>query len=262
MSAAPVLLDVDGPVARLTLNRPDAGNAIDPALAAALAEGAEAIAARDDVRVVVLAAAGRTFCVGGDLGFMAAADDPGAAVHALATDFHRSIEVLAALDLPVVTVVQGVAAGGGLGLVTVADVVLAATSARFTMAYTAAGLSPDGGTTWYLPRILGERRALELALRNERLGAEEARRLGLVTEVHPDQALTSAADELAARLAAGPAGAYATVKRLLRASRGATLAEQLAAEADGIGANAGSPDGREGIAAFLEKRPPAFGSGR
>jgi 2-(1,2-epoxy-1,2-dihydrophenyl)acetyl-CoA isomerase len=255
----PVTLDVGGGIARLTLNRPDAGNALDPALAAALADAAEGLGGRDDVRVVLLGAAGPMFCVGGDLGFMARAEDPAAAVHALAADFHRGIEALAALPAPVVTVVQGVVAGGGLGLVTVADLVLAGASARLTMAYTAAGLSPDGGTTFFLPRLVGHRRAAELALLNERLAAEEARDLGLVSRVVPDADLAGEADALAARLAAGPAGAYAAVKRLLRASGSASLAEQLAAEAEAIAANAGSADGREGVAAFLEKRPPVFG---
>ncbi|MCU0258208.1 MAG: enoyl-CoA hydratase-related protein [Solirubrobacteraceae bacterium] len=255
-----VLSDVAGGVARLTLNRPQAGNALDPELAAALADAAEGLHGRDDVRVVLLGAAGPMFCVGGDLGFMAQAPDPGAAVHALATDFHRAIEALAALPAPVVTVVRGVAAGGGLGLITVADLVLAGSSARFTMAYTAAGLSPDGGTTFFLPRLVGLRRAAELALLNERLSADAAREIGLVSRVVADDDLEAEADALAARLAAGPADAYAAVKRLLRASGAATLGEQLAAEADAIAANAGSPDGREGVAAFLEKRAPAFGA--
>jgi 2-(1,2-epoxy-1,2-dihydrophenyl)acetyl-CoA isomerase len=251
---------VAGGVARVTLNRPEAGNALDPSLAAALADAAEALHGRDDVRVAVLAAAGPMFCVGGDLVFMAAAgEDVGSAVHALATDFHRAIEALATLPAPVLTVVQGVAAGGGMGLVTVADLVLAGASARFTMAYTAAGLSPDGGTTYALPRLVGRRRAAELALLNERLDAQQARELGLVSRVVPDADLAAEADALAARLAAGPAGAYAAVKRLLAAADAATLPEQLAAEADAIAANAGSADGREGVAAFLEKRPPAFG---
>jgi 2-(1,2-epoxy-1,2-dihydrophenyl)acetyl-CoA isomerase len=255
-----VLCDVAGGIARLTMNRADAGNALDPALAAALADAAEGLHGRDDVRVVLVGAAGRMFCVGGDLGFMArAGDDAGSAVHALATDFHRGVEALATLPAPVVTVVQGVVAGGGLGLVLAADLVLAAASARFTMAYTAAGLSPDGGSTWYLPRLLGRRRAAELALLNERLDAEAARELGLVTRVVGDEHLDAEASALAERLAAGPAGAFAAVKRLLAASVGATLHDQLAAEAEAIAANAGSPDGREGVAAFLEKRAPVFG---
>jgi 2-(1,2-epoxy-1,2-dihydrophenyl)acetyl-CoA isomerase len=128
------------------------------------------------------------------------------------------------------------------------------------MAYTAAGLSPDGGTTFFLPRLVGHRRAAELALLNERLSADAAREIGLVSRVVADDDLEAEADALAARLAAGPADAYAAVKRLLRASGAATLGEQLAAEADAIAANAGSPDGREGVAAFLEKRAPAFGA--
>src|SRR4051812_8542730 len=188
-------------------------------------------------------------------------DEVQGGVHGLASDFHAALESLAGLDAPVITAVQGVAAGGGMSLAIAGDLVVAAESSWFTMAYTAAGLSPDGGSTWTLPRLVGLRRATELMLLNERLDARRALELGLVTRVVPDGELAAAVDELAATLAAGPTRAYGEVKRLLRASWASSLAAQLAAETDAISARAGSPDGREGIAAFLEKRPPGF-SGR
>ena len=252
-------LAVDGGVARLTLNRPDAGNALDPMLARALADRAAELEARDDVGAVLLGAAGQAFCVGGDLRFMREAGDAvDGAVRALATDFHRALESLARLDAPVVVAVNGVAAGGGMSLAIAGDVVIAATSARFTMAYTAAGLSPDGGSTWTLPRLVGVRRATELMLLNERLDAQRALQLGLVNRVVADAELEATASDLAQSLAAGPTRAYGEVKRLLRASMTTTLADQLVEEATTIGRMAGSPDGREGIAAFLDKRPPDF----
>ena len=254
-----VQLAVADGVARLTLDRPDAGNALDPELARALAERAAELEARDDVRAVLLGAGGRAFCVGGDLRFMAAArGDAERAVRALATDFHAALESLARLDAPVVVAVNGVAAGGGMSLAIAGDLVVAAASARFTMAYTAAGLSPDGGATWVLSRLVGVRRAVELMLLNERLDAQRALELGLVNRVVPDDELDAAASALAAQLASGPTRAYGEVKRLLRAAATTSFSEQLVEEATTIGRCAGSPHGREGIAAFLEKRAPRF----
>ena len=253
-------LGVEGGVARLTLARPEAGNALDPALARALRDAAASLDSR--VRVVVLRAEGRAFCVGGDLAFMRdCGDDVAAGVHGLASDFHEALESLARLDAPVVCAVQGVAAGGGMSLAIAGDLVVAAESAWFTMAYTAAGLSPDGGSTWTLPRLVGWRRATELMLLNERLDAARALELGLVSRVVPDGELDAVVSELARTLAAGPTGAYGEVKRLVRASWAASFEDQLAAETEAISARAGSPDGREGIRAFLEKRAPSFGGG-
>ena len=256
---APVTLatGTDG-VARLQLDAPDSGNAIDPAMAAALRDRAAELAQRDDVRVVVLAAAGRAFCVGGDVRHFAAAADPGAAVRALADDFHAALLALAALDAPIVTRVQGVAAGGGLSLALAGDLVVAGASAAFTSAYTRIGLSPDGGQSWLLPRLVGVRRAAELMLTNRRVGAEEAARIGLVTEAVPDDALDARVEALAAALADGPAPAQAAVRRLLLASATAPFADHLAMEADSIGRLAATPEGREGVAAFVAKRPPDF----
>jgi 2-(1,2-epoxy-1,2-dihydrophenyl)acetyl-CoA isomerase len=257
--AEPVVLDVADAVARLTLNRPDSGNAIDAELGHSFRAHAESLLGRDDVRAVLLSGAGAAFCVGGDLAYFAATDDPGA-VRALATDLHAGIEALLSIDAPVIAAVQGAAAGAGLSLVAGADLVVAADDAKLTMAYTAVGLSPDGGATWFLPRLIGTRRTAELALTDRRLSAAEALDWGIVNQVVPACELLATAESLATRIAAGPTSAFGRVKRLLAASSTAGLTEQLAAESDGIAACAAGPDGVEGIAAFLEKRRPTFGA--
>jgi 2-(1,2-epoxy-1,2-dihydrophenyl)acetyl-CoA isomerase len=261
VSSASVELAVDNAVARLTLVRPAAGNAINPSFVAELRHHAESLAARPDVRVVVLSAQGENFCVGGDLAYFATlGDDVELAIRGLADDFHAGITALLELDAPLIAVVQGAAAGGGLSLVCAADLALAAESARFTMAYTGAGLSPDGGGSWFLPRVVGLRLATEMLLTNRRLTAIEAKQAGIVTDVIADSELDAATDALADRLAAGPTRAFGSVKRLLRASATSSLAEQLEAEATEIARNASLPDGREGVGAFLQKRRPRFGA--
>jgi 2-(1,2-epoxy-1,2-dihydrophenyl)acetyl-CoA isomerase len=253
-----VEIDVRDRIARITLNRPEVGNALNLELATALRKAAEGLHG-SDVGAVILTGAGKAFCVGGDLNYMREADEVGDAVLRLATQFHGGLEALAALDAPVITVVRGAAAGGGMSLAIAGDLVLAAESARFSMAYTAIGFSPDGGSSWTLPRLVGWRRAAELMLLNERLDAAAARELGLVTRVVADDALDDEAAALARRLADGPIHAHGATKRLLRASATAGFAEQLAEEARTIAALAAAPDGREGVAAFLEKRAPDFG---
>ena len=248
----------EGGIARLTLAAPDTGNAIGPEMGAALRTHAETLAGRDDVRAVVFAAEGKAFCVGGDIRYFASAEDPEEAIHALAGDFHVAITALGEIDAPVIARVQGVAAGGGLSLVLAADLAVAAKSARFSCAYTRIGLSPDGGQSWLLPRIVGYRRAAELLLSNRVLDADEADRLGIVSEVVDDERLDARVDALAATIADGPLKAHGVVKRLLRRSATATLEEQLMRERESIAALAGTPAGREGVAAFVEKRRPEF----
>lgn len=262
MSASPVQLAVEDGIAYLTLARPQAGNAIDNSLVIVLREHAEELASRNDVRAVVLSGQGENFCVGGDLSYFATlGDDVEAAMRKLADEFHAGVAALRALDAPLIAVVQGAAAGGGLSLVCAADLVLAAESARFTMAYTAAGLSPDGGGSWFLPRLVGLRLATEMLLTNRRLSATEAKANGIVTEVIADSELDAAAEKLARQIAAGPTAAFGSVKRLLQASGASSLAGQLEAEAVEIARNASLPNGREGVAAFLQKRRPRFGAG-
>jgi 2-(1,2-epoxy-1,2-dihydrophenyl)acetyl-CoA isomerase len=254
-----VSLSVDDGVARLTLARPEAGNALDRPVIAALRAHSEALTACDDVRVVVLGGEGRNFCVGGDLAYFAGIDDIASELLGLAADFHAAIETLRRLTAPLIARVQGAAAGGGMSLACACDLVVAAESARFTMAYTGAGLSPDGGGSWFLPRIVGLRRATELLLCNSVLSAGEAESAGIVTKVVSDDALDAEVDALAAKLSAGPAAAYASVKQLLWTSSTASLHEQLDDEAHAVASNAAHADGREGVAAFLARRQPQFG---
>lgn len=259
MSAAePVLLEVADGVATLTLNRPDAGNAIDMALAQALRGQAEALAERTDVRVVVLRGSGRMFCVGGDLGWMASNHERDAALRALADELHATLLILRGLDAPVVAIVQGTAAGAGFSLVAGADIALAADGARFTMAYTKVGLSPDGGSTWLLPRLIGTRRTTELMLLNPQLTAAQAEAIGLITRAVPEGELETEAAAVVATIRDGALGANGAVKRLLDASATSDYETQLEREAVSIAALAGSPEGREGVAAFLARRAPDF----
>ena len=255
-----VNVSVSDRVATITLNRPEAGNALNLELTTALVEAAEGLRG-SDIGAVVLTGAGKAFCVGGDLNWMREmGDEVRDAVLRLATKFHAGIEALAALDAPVISAVRGAAAGGGMSLAIAADIVLASESARFTMAYTAIGFSPDGGSTWTLPRLIGPRKAAELMLLNERLEPEAARELGLVNRVVPDDTLDAEAQTLARKLAEGPTAAYGGVKRLLHDTWSRDLHEQLAEEARTIADLAGGRTGREGVAAFLEKRAPDWRS--
>lgn len=253
-----IQLSVEDGVATLTLTRPDAGNPINRSFVSQLRDHSESLHRRDDVRVVVLRSTGRNFCVGGDLMYFSGLADIEPEILALATDFHAGIYALRELDAPVLAGVQGTAAGGGLSLVCACDLVLAAESARFTMAYTGAGLSPDGGSSWFLPRIVGWRLATDLLLTNRVLSAAEAAAAGLVTRVVSDDSLGTQVDATAERLGSGPTRAFGSVKRLLRTSATASLREQLDAEGREVAANAAGRDGREGVRAFLARRAPVF----
>lgn len=250
----------DGGAARITLDVPDRGNPLDPEMAADLLRAVRRARA-DDARVVVLRGAGRAFSFGGDVGAFAAAEDPEQLVDDLAETLHRTVSDLHRMDAVVVSVVHGMAAGAGVPLAAAADLVLAGTSARFTLAYTKIGLSPDGGSS-LLTASLGLHRALHLALLNPVLTAEQAHTAGLVAEVHPDEELDTAVEGVVARLLAGSRTAQVAAKRLLRdvalpGAEGALRRETLS-----IRSNAAGPDGREGVAAFVAKRPPQFPSAR
>jgi 2-(1,2-epoxy-1,2-dihydrophenyl)acetyl-CoA isomerase len=254
-----LLFDVTDQVARITLNRPHAANGIDLALGRDLMQAAIRCDEDPDVRAVLLTGAGKMFCAGGDLkSFAAFGDDLPAALKELTVYLHAATSRFARMDAPLVVAVNGAAAGAGMSLAVAGDLVVAAVSAKFTMAYTAAGLSPDGSSTFYLPRLIGMRRTQELMFTNRRLSAEEALEWGLVSRVVPDDALLDEAGKLAAQLAQGPTRAHGTVKTLLAASFSGTLETQMELEARGIAAMAGAPDGKEGIQAFLEKRRPTF----
>jgi len=251
-------LDVRDGVAHLTLNRPDAANGINLELAQDLMEATLAIAADPTARVVLLTGAGKMFCGGGDVKGFADRDDLPTYLRETLGPLHVAITNLVRGDAPVVAAVQGSAAGAGMGLVGASDLVVAAESAKFVMAYTGVGLTPDGSSSWFLPRMVGLRRALELTFTNRVLTAAEALEWGLISQVAPDVQLLDDAGALAARLATGPARALAAAKRLLHTSLEETLESHLAREAEAISAASGTPEGVEGIAAFVEKRKPVF----
>ena len=260
MTYRTIRLDVAGGVARLELHRPDAANAIDLELASELEQAVAQVAADTGVRAVLLTGAGARFCGGGDVGSFAGTD-PAALPDLLAeitAHLHPAVEQLVALDAPVVAAVQGSAAGAGFGLVLAADLVVAARSAKFVMAYTGIGLSPDGSSSWFLPRIVGLRRATELTLTNRVLTADEALAWGIVTSVVDDDALGSTAEDLAARLAAGPTQAYGRATRLLRSAELSSLPDHLDAERRELAASGATADAAEGVAAFTAKRRPDF----
>lgn len=253
-----VRYDLSGGAATLTLAEPERGNALDPALAQALLAAVRRARA-DDARVVVLRGEGRAFSVGGDVGSFAAAENREHMVDDLAETLHRTISDLHRMDAVVVAVVQGVAAGAGVPLAAAADLVLAGASARFTLAYTRIGLSPDGGSS-LLTTSLGLHRALHLALLNPLLSAEQAREAGLVAEVHPDDELDAAVDAVVAQLLSGSRTAQVATKRLLREVALPWAEGALRRETLSIRACAAGPDGREGVDAFVAKRPAAFPS--
>jgi 2-(1,2-epoxy-1,2-dihydrophenyl)acetyl-CoA isomerase len=246
-------------VARITLARPDAANAIDLALARELADAALRCDEDPAVRAVLLAGEGRLFCAGGDVGaFAGAGDAVPALLKQITASLHVAIARFAHMQAPVIAAVQGAAAGAGLALACAADLAVASESAKFTLAYTRIGLAPDGSSTWFLPRLVGVRRSLELMLTNRTLSAAEALDWGLVNRVVPAAALLPEAEALARELAAGATGAFGAVKRLLLLSSAQGLEAQMEWEARAIADAARSGDGREGIAAFLAKRAPRF----
>lgn len=231
----PVLYSVADGVAHLELNRPEAFNSLSIPLADAFTEAVERAGADDEVKVVLLTGRGRAFCGGGDVKFMAASDSVDTEVRALADAAHRGILALAALSKPVIGAVHGSVAGGGIGLTCATDVLLAGDRTKFVAAYAGIAVTPDCSVSWALPRIVGERRALQFTLLNQVLDAETARDWGLVSEVHPEDEVLAAGRALAERLAASPAAvALGGTRRLVRDSADRTLQAHLEVEAETI----------------------------
>jgi len=252
----PLRLERAGAIATLCFNRPGALNAIDVPLALALRDAVRAIAEDASVRCVVLRGEGKGFMAGGDLATLRA--DPVQGAQDLLTPLNEAVALLAQINAPVIAQVHGVAAGAGLSLMLQADFVLAAEGTRFNLAYINLGTSCDVGASWALPRLVGLRRALEIALLGDTHSAAEAERLGLVNRVVPAAELDAAVQELAQRLARGPTLAYGHMRRLMRAGFDHDLPTQLAAEAEAFVACARSADLPEGLEAFHAKRPAVF----
>ena len=246
-------------VARLTMSNGDRGNSLDLESTADLLAGVRRAHA-DGAAVIVLRGEGRFFCVGGDVAGFAAADDLPALVDDLAEALHRVVSELVNSPAIVVSVVQGPAAGAGFALAAAADLVIAAVSASFTLAYTKLGLSHDGSSS-LLVHSLGLHRVLQLVLLNDRLSAAEAQAAGLVARVAPDAELADVTQQVVDTLRAGSPPAFAAAKRLMRETAERNPESVMRRESLAIRALAATPDGQEGVAAFAEKRAPRFGNG-
>lgn len=258
MATPTVQVETRAAVALVTLNRPDSGNALNLQMAMDLLAASMTCARNAAVRAVVLTGAGRHFCFGGDLRAMQSRDTAGDDyIRELTTYLHAAISQFVRMDAPVIAAVNGTAAGAGVGLVAMADLALCARNSRFNLAYTSAGLTPDAGITFLLPRTLGVKRTMELLLLNRNLPASEALAWGLVNEVAGEEQLLPRALELAEQLAQGASCAYGATKRLIAHSLGA-LESQMVLESETIAAHAVSAEGTEGVGAFLEKRKPQF----
>ncbi len=245
-------------IGRITLDRPEVGNAIDVPMARALFEAALMCEVDASVRAVVLTGNGRLFCAGGDVGAMKKAGDGlSAALAELIGIFHAAVQRLAAMPKPLLVLVNGPAAGAGLSLAVLGDVVLSARSAHYAAAYGAIGLTADGGLSWLLPRLVGLRKAQEMILTNRRLSAAEAEASGLVTRSVQDADLAGEGEAVAAKLAAAPVAAFGAARALLRESFETGFETQLDRELRSMTMAAGV-EAREGLAAFFEKRPPNF----
>lgn len=246
-------------IVKISLNRPNEAHSLNSQLAKDLMDVAQYCDAAPDVKAVILTASGRFFCAGGDLQQMADFGDAVAqGVKSLADDLHRALSTFARMDAPLIVAVNGVAAGAGFSIAAAGDLVIAADSASFTMAYTQAGLSPDGSSSYYLPRLIGLRRTQELMLTNRTLSAQEALDWGLLTMVVSAAELEAEAQKLAEKIAKGAIGSHSSVKKLLLQTFSNGLETQMEIEGRMISAAAGSRNGREGLDAFLTKRKPEF----
>jgi 2-(1,2-epoxy-1,2-dihydrophenyl)acetyl-CoA isomerase len=253
-----IAFEVADGIGRITLDRPDIGNAIDLPMARAFFEAAIACETDASVRCAVVTGNGRLFCAGGDIGAMKKAGDalPAALTELIGT-LHAGIQRLATMPKPLLTLVNGPAAGVGLSLAVMGDVVLSGKAAHYTAAYGAIGLTADGGLSWLLPRLVGLRKAQEMILTNRRLSADEAGACGLVTRTVDDAELAAEGEKVAQKLASAPVAAFGAARAMLRESFESGFETQLDRELRSMAIAAGA-EAREGIAAFFEKRPANF----
>jgi 2-(1,2-epoxy-1,2-dihydrophenyl)acetyl-CoA isomerase len=256
-----ILFEQDAGVATLTLHRPEAMNSIDAGLLDELAEAAATCERDPAVRAVILTGSGRAFCVGADIAMLQRIAGKAEAhrLWELAERFHeRLILPIRRMAKPVIAAVNGVAAGGGLGLALACDIRVAAAEARFSVAYAGIGVSPDGGTSFFLPRLVGYARAMELYFFNEPLSGEQAQQAGLVNRVVAAAGLLPTVREMAQRLAAGPTFAFGQTKFLFNRAFVNDLASHLAEESRSLGLCASTQDHAAALEAFLAKRRPQF----
>jgi len=246
-------------VATLTLSRPEAYNALNMPLGRELFEASLELDDDPDVRCVVITGAGRAFCAGGDVkDFVDNLGRIGSHIKELTTYLHGAVSRFCRSDKPVIMAINGIAAGGGFSFALSGDLVVAAESAKFTMAYSKIAATPDGSSSYFLPRLIGLRRAMELYFTNRVLTAREALEWGLVTRVVPDAELKSTVTALAAELAQGPTKAFGAAKRLLHQSTWESLETQMELEAQAIAASGHTEDFQAGVKAFAAKQPVSF----
>lgn len=253
-----VVSNVEG-VATVRLNDPASLNALSVEMANALGDALKTLAQDSTVRVLVLTGTGRGFCAGGDVqSFYDNRDDPADVMAAVIDGLHGAVEVLLDLPFPTIAAINGVVAGAGMGVAMATDLAIAVDDAIFTMAYTGIGVSPDGSSTFFLPRLVGTRVAMDMILTNRRVSAEEAVALGLVNRAVAADEFESEVSVVAEKLARGPTLAFVRSRHLLRSSLSNTPTDQMAAEGQGIMDAGRTSDFYEGISAFIEKRRPTF----
>jgi 2-(1,2-epoxy-1,2-dihydrophenyl)acetyl-CoA isomerase len=260
-----VLLNITDAVGTITLNRPDRMNALDQAMVSGLTTAMDKIEANlPDIGAVIIEGSGGTFMAGGDVKFFhqlskGPVEDARPSIEALIDRVHEIVLRINALPRPVIAKLEGAVAGFGISLMNACDLAIAAEETVFTLAYIHIGTSPDGGATHSLTRLVGMKKAKEIALLGDRFGADEAHDCGLINKVVPTDLLASATAKYATRLSNGPRDAIARTKALLNAAPEADLQTQLKAEAKSFADCAVSADFREGVTAFVEKRTPRFG---
>lgn len=254
-----IAFTVEDGIGRITLDRPEAGNAITLPLARALLAAAIHCQTDEAIRCILLTGNGRLFCAGGDVQLLAGAGDKRSEVLSeLIATFHAAVARLARAPKPLVTLVNGPAAGAGFSLAMLGDVVIGARSAHFTAAYGAIGLTPDGGLSWLLPRLVGLRKAQEIILTNRRIKADEAESIGLVTRIVDDEALAAEGLKVATALADAPVAALAASRALLADSFETGLETQLDRELRSMATAGSGRESEEGLSALLAKRPANF----
>tara|TARA_B100000686_G_scaffold247983_1_gene257703 strand:- start:12 stop:785 length:774 start_codon:yes stop_codon:yes gene_type:complete len=251
--------DVNNEVAKLGFNRPDAANTFNLEICQDFLSAVSECEARRDIRAVVLTGEGKMFSAGGDLKyFYNQGAQLSTALKEITGLLHASVSRMARMDAPVVGAVNGMAAGAGLSVAAACDYVVAGDSCKFKLAYTAAGLSPDGSSTWFLPRLIGLRKARELMLTNRTVTAEEAQEIGMIDKIVPDSEVETAAIQQAEAFAKGPTRAYGAVKKLLQDTWSFDLETQMDKETLSICELSETNDAKNGIRSFVQKTPAAF----
>ena len=260
MSYNKIIFEKSSSIAKIILNNPDAGNTLDLELAKELYAASLDAASDNNIKALILTANGKLFCGGGNLKYLLSKkNEVKKTLLEMTMYFHGAISRMARMSAPVIIGVNGTAGGGGFSLAITGDIIYAVKNAKFTLAYTNAGLSPDGSSTYYLPRILGIKRAKELMLTNRLFSAEEAYDIGLIDlVVNNNEELNEAINKQAEVFSKGPINAYKSVKKLLSESFNNSLEGQMEIESIHISNNAQSKDGIEGLTAFSEKRKPKF----